>query len=55
MAYQLTMTNVIRRLDDSAWIPPDPENKDYAAYLAWVAEGNTPEPAPEPAAGTGLR
>jgi hypothetical protein len=23
-------------------IPTDPENMDYAAYLAWVAEGNTP-------------
>ena len=23
-------------------IPTDPENMDYAGYLAWVAEGNTP-------------
>jgi len=29
-------------------IPPDPANTDYAAYLEWVAAGNTPEPAPEP-------
>jgi hypothetical protein len=29
-------------------IPPDPANSDYAAYLQWLSEGNTPLPAPEP-------
>ena len=48
MAYQLTQSMGILRLFDSAFIPPDPANTDYAAYLAWVEDGNTPEPAPEP-------
>jgi hypothetical protein len=28
-------------------IPLNPDNTDYQAYLKWVAEGNTPEPADE--------
>ena len=26
-------------------IPFDPDNTDYIAYLAWLAEGNQPEAA----------
>jgi hypothetical protein len=38
----------VKRLSDGASIPPDPANTDYAAYLEWVEQGGTPEPAPEP-------
>jgi hypothetical protein len=48
MTYQLTTTDCILRLADNAFIPPDPANTDYAAYLEWVAAGNTPDPAPIP-------
>ena len=48
MTYQLTQGDTILRLSDNAFIPPDPANTDYAAYLAWLSEGNTPLPAPEP-------
>ena len=39
----ITGSQIVNRLSDSAWIPLDPANTDYQAYLAWVAEGNTPE------------
>ena len=45
MTYQLTSGDTILRLADNAFIPPDPANVDYAAYLRWLEEGNTPLPA----------
>ena len=49
MTYQLTIADSIFRIEDSTWIPLDPANRDYREYLDWVAAGNTPLPAPEPA------
>jgi hypothetical protein len=42
MQYQLQGDVVVHTSDDGVvtWIPPDPNNTDYAAYHAWVAEGN---------------
>ena len=48
--YQLTTGTTILRTSDGAFIPPDPANRDFAAYLAWLEAGNTPDPAPEPPA-----
>ena len=51
--YKLTVFNNVQRLPDMVFIPFDPSNTDYQAYLKWLEEGNaplgadTPEPADE--------
>ena len=46
--YQLTDTPTIIRTADSASIPPDPANTDYAEYLQWVEAGGVADPYVEP-------
>jgi hypothetical protein len=45
--YKIIEQTTIKRLLDNAFIPKDPANTDYQAYLAWLAEGNEPLPADE--------
>jgi len=38
-------STIILRKEDNVYIPMSQDNTDYQEYLAWVAEGNTPEAA----------
>ena len=46
--YKLTNSKSTIRLSDGSFIPDAVGNIDYAAYLQWLSEGNTPEPADIP-------
>lgn len=37
--YTQTLAGVLLR-DDGAFVPADPENRDYQEFLAWVRQGN---------------
>ena len=48
--YKLQSENSVLKYNDDgsvSSIPFDQDNTDYQAYLTWVSEGNTPEPAEE--------
>jgi hypothetical protein len=54
MTYQLTACGVLR-VEDSAFIPQDPTNRDWTEYQAWLSSGGQVLPldeTPEAAAGT---
>lgn len=46
--YKRTKTDTVRHIADGADIPADPGNADYADYITWLADGNTPAPADPP-------
>ena len=45
--YKLSQNPNMVVKDSNIFIPFDPANTDYQAYLKWVSEGNTPLPADE--------
>ena len=50
IAIQSGLSGILRTVDiegnvDNSFIPLDTGNRDYQEYLAWVAEGNTADPA----------
>lgn len=48
--YQLYADGHVQR-DDGLIIPPDPDNRDWQDYQAWLAiDGNAPDPQPIPMA-----
>ncbi len=55
--YKLDINNITKEVngvfrtfegqDGILFVPVAPANTDYQAYLKWLEEGNTPEPADE--------
>lgn len=45
------LENMIYNIETNSFIPFDPANTDYQAYLKWVEEGNAVLPADEPTNG----
>ena len=46
--YQLTTLGIsVLRKSDGFFIPFDPDNTDYQAFLLWKSQGNEPLPADE--------
>ena len=43
---ELVNTSIFN-IDNNTYIPFDPANTDYQAFLRWCDEGNTPLPADE--------
>ena len=39
------LAQMILKVEDNTYIPMEPANTDYQAYLEWVDEGNTAEEA----------
>lgn len=37
----------VKRIEDGAFIPFDPANSDYQAFLLWKSQGNEPLPSDE--------
>lgn len=46
MTYQLISGNTVLRVEDGAFIPLDPANTDYQAFLAWQEDGGTIDDLP---------
>lgn len=44
------ISEMVLRVADQAYIPPDPANRDRQEYEEWLAAGNVPDPPGGPSA-----